>query len=102
MKIIVLDGHTLNPGDLSWENIAQMGELTVYPRTREEEVLAHTEGAEILLTNKTVITAEHIRHLPLLKYIGVLATGYNVVDCAYAREKGISVVNVPTYGTQIV
>ena len=102
MKIIVLDGHTLNPGDLSWENIAQMGELTVYPRTLEEEVLAHAEGAEILLTNKTVITAKHIRHLPLLKYIGVLATGYNVVDIGAAREHGIPVCNIPAYSTQSV
>ena len=102
MKITVLDGYGLNPGDLSWEPIAQLGELTVFPRTSAEEFYAHAEGADILLTNKTLITAEHIDRLPDLKYIGILATGYNVVDYNYAREKGIPVVNVPTYGTASV
>ena len=102
MKITVLDGYGLNPGDLSWEPITQLGELTVFPRTSAEEFYTHAEGADILLTNKTLITAEHIGRLPDLKYIGILATGYNVVDYNYAREKGIPVVNVPTYGTASV
>ena len=99
MKITVLDGYGLNPGDLSWEPIAQLGELTVFPRTSAEEFYAHAEGADILLTNKTLITAEHIDRLPDLKYIGILATGYNVVDIEAARKHGIPVCNIPAYST---
>lgn len=102
MKIVVLDGYGLNPGDLSWDGIAQLGELKVFPRTSAEEFDAHAEGADILLTNKTVITAEHIQHLPDLKYIGVLATGYNIVDTKAAHERGIPVCNIPSYSTQSV
>lgn len=102
MKITVLDGYGLNPGDLSWEPIAQLGELTVFPRTSAEEFYAHTEGADILLTNKTLITAEHIGRLPDLKYIGILATGYNVVDIEAARKHGIPVCNIPAYSTRSV
>lgn len=102
MKITVLDGYGLNPGDLSWEPIAQLGELTVFPRTSAEEFYAHAEGADILLTNKTLITAEHIGRLPDLKYIGILATGYNVVDIEAARKHGIPVCNIPAYSTRSV
>lgn len=102
MRIVVLDGHTLNPGDISWKEIEQLGELTVYPRTNGDEVVKRAANAEIILTNKTVITSEHIRQLPLLKYIGVLATGYNVVDIEAASAQGIYVCNIPAYSTPSV
>ena len=88
MKIKVLDGYTLNPGDLSWEMIEQFGELTVYPRTSPNEILEHAAEADILLTNKVPLTADTIEKLPQLKYIGVLATGYNIVDTEAASRKG--------------
>lgn len=105
MKIVVLDGYTENPGDLSWEELAGLGELTVYDRTSyvESPVIAERIGdAEIAVTNKTPISAKTIDLCPNLKAIAVLATGYNVTDFKYAGEKGIPVINVPTYGTQIV
>ena len=102
MKIVVLDGYGLNPGDLSWDAVSQLGELTVYDRTSSEEVIARSAGAEAILTNKTVITAEIMEALPDLKYIGVLATGYNVVNINAAREKGIVVTNIPAYSTPSV
>lgn len=102
MKIVVLDGYGLNPGDLSWDAVSQLGELTVYNRTSSEEVIARSAGAEAILTNKTVITAEIMEALPDLKYIGVLATGYNVVNIDAAREKGIVVTNIPAYSTPSV
>lgn len=102
MKIVVLDGYGLNPGDLSWDAVSQLGELTVYDRTSSEEVIERSAGAEAILTNKTVITAEIMEALPDLKYIGVLATGYNVVNVGAAREKGIVVTNIPAYGTPSV
>lgn len=102
MKIVVLDGQALNPGDLSWQGLADLGELQVYPRTPEEKIKARAQGAEVLLTNKTPLTAETIADLPDLKYIGVLATGYNVIDIKAAAEKGIVVTNVPAYGTDAV
>jgi len=102
MKIVVLDGHTLNPGDLSWADLATLGEFSVYDRTPDALVAARSAGAEILLTNKTLITAETISQLPELKYIGVLATGYNVVDLGAAAAKNVVVTNVPTYGTASV
>lgn len=102
MKIVVLDGYGLNPGDLSWDVVSQLGELTVYDRTSSEEVIARSAGAEAILTNKTVITAEIMEALPDLKYIGVLATGYNVVNIDAAREKGIVVTNIPAYSTPSV
>lgn len=102
MKIVVLDGYGLNPGDLSWDAVSQLGELTVYDRTSSEEVIARSAGAEAILTNKTVITAEIMEALPDLKYIGVLATGYNVVNVDAAREKGIVVTNIPAYSTPSV
>lgn len=102
MKIVVLDGYALNPGDLSWTGMEALGELTVYERTSPSEVLERSVGAEVLITNKTVITAEHMVALPQLKYIGVLATGYNVVDIDEARNRGIVVTNIPAYSTASV
>lgn len=102
MKIVVLDGYTLNPGDLSWDELNALGECTIYERTAPDEVLERSAGAEILLTNKTVLTAEHINLLPDLKYVGVLATGYNVVDIAAVKERGIVVTNIPAYSTPSV
>jgi len=102
MRIIVLDGYTLNPGDLSWEPLAELGELTVYERTPAESVVERMGDAEIALTNKTVLSAEILDQLPALRYIGVLATGYNVVDTQAARERNITVTNVPLYATQAV
>lgn len=102
MKIVVLDGYTENPGDLSWDGLAQLGEVTVYDYTPAEEIVSRIGDAPIVLTNKTPLTAQTIAACPQLRYIGVLATGYNVVDVAAARERGIVVANVPTYGTQAV
>lgn len=102
MKIVVLDGYGLNPGDLSWEGIQALGELTVYDRTAPAELLERSAGAEVLITNKTVITAEDMAALSALKYIGVLATGYNIIDIQAAKERGIIVTNIPAYSTNSV
>ncbi len=102
MKIVVLDGYTLNPGDLSWNGVEALGEVTVYDRTPADLILERASGAEILFTNKTPLRADTLDALEGLKYIGVLATGYNVVDTAHAASLGITVTNIPTYGTQSV
>lgn len=105
MKIVVLDGYTENPGDLSWEGLEALGDLKVYDRvsyTEDPEIARAIGDAQVAVTNKTPISRATIDRCPQLKLIAVLATGYNIVDCAYAKEKGIPVVNVPTYGTQIV
>ena len=102
MKIVVLDGYGANPGDLSWDDMAQLGELTVYDRTPAEEIPARIGDAEIILTNKCVITREIMQNAKNLKYVGVLATGYNVVDTAAARELGVTVTNIPAYSTDSV
>ena len=105
MKIVVLDGYTENPGDLSWAELEKLGQLTVYDRTAYEEspLIAQRIGdAEVIVTNKTPISQQTLEQCPNLKLIAVLATGYNVIDCAAARKKGVSVVNVPTYGTASV
>ena len=102
MKIVVLDGYGVNPGDLSWGKLGELGELTVYERTAPEEVLTRTEEAEIVLTNKVVLSADVLCKLPKLKYIGVLATGYNVVDTEAARAQGVAVTNIPAYSTDSV
>ncbi len=102
MKIVVLDGYTLNPGDLSWDALAALGETAVYDRTPADEILARIGDAEAVYTNKTPLTRETIQACPNLKFIGVLATGYNVVDVSAAKERGIPVCNVPTYGTAAV
>ena len=102
MKIVILDGYTENPGDLSWEGFEAFGELTVYDRTPPELITERIGDAEIVYTNKTPITRETLDACPNVKYIGVLATGYNVVDYVCAKEKGIPVTNIPTYGTDAV
>lgn len=102
MKITILDGYGMNPGDMSWAPLEELGDLTVYDRTAPEQVLERAAGSEALLTNKTVLTAETLRALPQLKYVGVLATGYNVVDIDAARELGIVVTNIPAYSTDSV
>lgn len=102
MKIVILDGYTANPGDLSWKELEKMGSLTIYERTRPEETVARAADADIVLTNKVIISREVIAQLPCLKYIGVLATGYNVVDIQAAHERGIVVTNVPAYSTESV
>lgn len=102
MKIVVLDGYALNPGDLSWDEMKLLGELEIYDRTSPEQVLERSIGAEALITNKTVLTSDHMDALPNLKYIGVLATGYNVVDINAAKEHNIVVTNIPAYSTQSV
>ncbi len=101
-KIIVLDGAVENPGDLSWEPLAALGELTVYDYTAPKDVTARIGDAALILTNKTVITADIMAACPKLRYIGVLATGYNVVDIAEAKKRGIVVTNVPAYSTDTV
>lgn len=102
MKIIVLDGYGMNPGDLSWDSLKSLGDVTVYDRTAPAETIERSAGAEIILTNKTIIDRNIIEKLPDLKYIGVLATGFNVVDTVAAREKGIVVTNIPSYSTDSV
>lgn len=102
MKIVVLDGYTLNPGDLSWDPLFNLGSVEIYDRTPANEVEMRSKGAEVLLTNKTVLTAKALQSLPELKYVGVLATGYNVIDAAAARELGITVTNIPAYSTESV
>ena len=102
MKIVILDGYAANPGDLSWEEIKSLGECTVYDRTSPEQVVERAHSAEIILTNKTVIDKETMVALPDLKYIGVLATGYNVIDIDSAHERGITVTNIPAYSTDSV
>jgi glycerate dehydrogenase len=102
MKIVVLDGHTLNPGDLSWDSISAWGSLEIHPRTAPDQVVERTRDADIVLTNKTPLTADTIGRLEKTRLISVLATGYNIVDTAAAAKKGIVVCNVPTYGTASV
>lgn len=102
MKITILDGYSINPGDLSWEGLKRLGELKVYERTLPAEVLERARGSEVILTNKVVLNAEILKQLPDLKYIGILATGINVVDVEEAHRLGICVTNVPAYSTMSV
>lgn len=105
MKIVVLDGYALNPGDFSWHGFEELGEVTVYDRTSytdKQEIIERIGDAEAILTNKTPITADVLKACPQLTYIGVLATGYNVVDLAAAKEQGITVTNIPSYSTNAV
>ena len=102
MKIIILDGYAANPGDLSWEGLRELGDVTIYDRTKPEETVERAGDAEVLLTNKVVLGRKEIEQLPNLRYIGVLATGYNVVDTQAAHERGIVVTNVPAYSTESV
>lgn len=102
MKIVVLDGLTLNPGDLGWDALEKLGQLNVYDRTPPEQVVERIGDADAVFTNKTLVSREHLAQCPSVKFVGVLATGYNVVDIAAANERGIPVCNVPTYGTMAV
>ena len=102
MRIVVLDGYTLNPGDLSWDQLNQLGDVTIHDRSAPEEVLERAAGAEAVLVNKVVLSADTIQTLSDMKYIGVLATGFNIVDVDAAAARGIPVCNVPTYGTRSV
>ena len=102
MKIVIMDGFTANPGDLSWERLAALGELTVYERTAAQQTVERAAEADIVLTNKVLLRRQEIEQLPKLRYIGVLATGYNVVDVEAACEHGIVVTNVPAYSTESV
>ena len=102
MKIVILDGYTANPGDLSWRELEALGDVTVFDRTKPEETVSRAADAEVVLTNKVVLGRKEIEQLPRLQYIGVLATGYNVVDIAAAHEHGITVTNVPAYSTESV
>ena len=102
MKIVVLDGFTANPGDLSWDELEKLGDVTIYDRTQPSETVARAADAEIVLTNKVIIGREEMARLPHLLYIGVLATGYNVVDLEAAKERGIIVTNIPAYSTDSV
>ncbi len=102
MKLVVLDGYTLNPGDLSWDGMKQFGDLEVHDRTPESLIVERCRDSEIIFTNKTPLSEKVLDQLPALKYIGVLATGYNVVDVEFAKKRGIMVANVPGYGTASV
>lgn len=102
MNIVILDGYTENPGDLSWAGFEELGALTVHDRTPADKIIERIAGAEIVITNKTPVSRETIDACPNIKYIGVLATGYNIVDVDAAKQKGIVVTNIPTYGTDAV
>ncbi len=102
MKIVILDGYTENPGDLSWSGMEELGEVTVYDRTPAELIVERIGDAEIVYTNKTPVSKSTLEACPAIKYIGVLATGYNVVDVEAAKEKGILVSSIPAYGTEAV
>lgn len=102
MKIVVLDGYTLNQGERDWDELHELGEVTVHDRTSQDDVVRRAEGAEVVLTNKVMLNRSTIERLPDLRYIGVLATGYNIIDLDAARERGIVVTNVPAYSTDSV
>lgn len=102
MKIVVLDGHTLNPDDLNWKGFEEQGEVTVYPRTPEDQVIERSKDSEVVLVNKVKLLRSEIENLPKLKYVGLCATGYDNVDLQFARERGITVTNIPAYGTASV
>ncbi len=102
MKIVVLDGYCLNPGDLSWSALERFGTVEVYDRSSAQEVLPRARDAEVVLTNKTPLPGDVLRQLRSARYVGVLATGYNIVDTVTARELGITVTNIPSYGTASV
>lgn len=102
MKIVVLDGYCVNPGDLSWDALRQLGSLTVYDRTDIDEVVSRAGDADIVLTNKVPLKAEHLKALPKLKYIGAMSTGVNIIDIDEARRRGIIVTNIPAYSTDSV
>lgn len=102
MKIVNLDGYTTNPGDLSWEWLEKYGEYTVYDRTNPEQVIARVGDADCLIINKTAINKTHLERMPNLKYVGLQSTGYNVIDCKAARDRDITISNIPAYSTTAV
>ena len=102
MNIVILDGYSVNPGDMSWEKISRLGHLTVYDRTSPDEVVERCRDAEVVITNKTPLTGEMLRQLPLCRMVSILATGYNIVDTEAAAKLGIVVSNVPDYSTSSV
>jgi glycerate dehydrogenase len=102
MKITVLDGFCLNPGDLSWDALRRLGDVDVFERTRVDEVPERAAGAEVVFTNKTPLPGYILQQLPELRYVGVLATGYDIIDVDVARARGLLVTNIPTYGTASV
>ena len=102
MNIVVLDGYTENPGDLRWAGFEALGQVTVYDRTPQHEIVSRIANAEVVVTNKTPLTRETFAACPSIRYVGLLATGYDVVDVAAAKEKGVVVTNIPTYGTDAV
>ena len=102
MNICVLDGYTLNPGDLSWDALKLLGDVAIYDRTTPEDVVSRAINADVILTNKVELRAATFSRLPNLKFVGVLATGYNVVDCVAARQLGIIVANIPAYSAMSV
>ena len=102
LKIVVLDSYALNPGDLSWDWLTKLGECEIYDRTPAEKILERCDGADIILTNKTPLTRETLEKLSNLKYIALLSTGYNIVDCECAKELGVPVSNIPAYSTNAV
>ena len=102
MKIVVLDGYTLNPGDITWEGLEKLGELKVYDRSSEEQIIERVGDAQVVFTNKTPLSKDVLKKMNNLKFIGVLATGYNIVDVDAAKDLGIVVTNIPTYGTDAV
>src|SRR5579863_3478849 len=102
MKLVVLDGYALNPGDLSWTALDTLADCQIFDRTPEQEIVSRAKDATVVLTNKTPLNSETLDRLPALRYIGVLATGYNIIDLDKAAQKGIVVTNIPTYGTDSV
>src|SRR4029077_4840600 len=102
MNLVVLDGYALNPGDLSWDTLEKIVNVKIYDRTPPDLVVERSQGAELILTNKTPLTAASIGQLSSLRYVGVMATGYNIVDVQAAKERKIPVTNIPTYGTASV
>ncbi len=102
MRLVILDGHTLNPGDLSWKDLESLADVTYYPRTAPGEIVERLRDADAVLTNKVPLTAETFRACPKLRYVGVMATGYNIIDVAAARQGGVTVTNVPGYSTNSV
>src|SRR5690606_18497110 len=102
MKIVILDGYTLNPGDLDWSPLQALGNVEIRDRTAVDDIVAVAAEAEVILTNKTPLSAATLARLPKLRYIGVLATGYNVIDVTAVNARGIVLTNVPDYGTRSV
>lgn len=99
MKTVILDGKTTNPGDLSWDFLKKYGEVEIFDRTPREKIVERTHDADIVVTNKTPLTRAEIDKMQNVKFVALLSTGYNVVDCAYLKEKGIPVSNIPAYST---